>query len=126
MELRSSSATVAVHCDHDLGCWHGEKFDRTDRRADELALRRGCLGRRDARRTLWRRTGAFRCHSLALSERARGVVLSMMENPAVGRLLMQEGQCCIFSKTDPITNLTIAVHAAYANGRYLSPRMAAI
>ncbi|EEA01198.1 two component transcriptional regulator, LuxR family [Burkholderia sp. H160] len=56
----------------------------------------------------------------------RLVVLSMMENPVVLRLLMQAGNCCIFSKADPISNLTIAVHAAYANGRYLSPRMATI
>ncbi|MGF6665561.1 two-component system capsular synthesis response regulator RcsB [Paraburkholderia atlantica] len=60
------------------------------------------------------------------SPHVRVVVLSMMENPAVVRLLMQGGHCCIFSKADPISNLTIAVHAAYANGRYLSPRMAAI
>jgi two-component system capsular synthesis response regulator RcsB len=56
----------------------------------------------------------------------RLVVLSMMENPAVVRLLIRGGNCCIFSKADPISNLTIAVHAAYAHGRYLSPRMAAI
>jgi two-component system capsular synthesis response regulator RcsB len=56
----------------------------------------------------------------------RIVVLSMMENPAVLRLLMQRGNCCIFSKADPISNLTTAVHAAYGNVRYLSPRIAAI
>ncbi|WP_233849255.1 LuxR C-terminal-related transcriptional regulator [Paraburkholderia sp. HD33-4] len=39
---------------------------------------------------------------------------------------MQGGRCCIFSKADPIGNLKVAVHAAYANGRYLSPRVAAI
>ncbi|MCC8395674.1 response regulator transcription factor [Paraburkholderia sp. MMS20-SJTR3] len=54
------------------------------------------------------------------------VVLSMMENPVVLRVLMHGGNICVFSKADPISNLTIAVHAAYANGRYLSPRMVAI
>ncbi|NML34736.1 response regulator transcription factor [Paraburkholderia sp. G-4-1-8] len=54
------------------------------------------------------------------------VVLSMLENPAALRVLMHAGNYCVFSKADPISNLTIAVHAAYANGCYLSPRMVAI
>jgi two-component system capsular synthesis response regulator RcsB len=51
------------------------------------------------------------------------VVLSMLENPVAVRSLIELGICCILSKSDSIDHLTPAVHAAYRNGRYLSPRV---
>lgn len=54
------------------------------------------------------------------------VVLTMQENPAVVRRLMEMGVHCILSKSDSADHLMPAVHTAYSNGRYLSPRMATI
>ncbi|TDN69424.1 response regulator transcription factor [Paraburkholderia sp. BL10I2N1] len=54
------------------------------------------------------------------------VVLSMLESPAVVRSLLDMGIHCILSKADSVEHLTTAVHTAYSNGRYLSPRMATI
>ena len=50
----------------------------------------------------------------------RIVVLTMMENPAILQTLMTEVRC-IVSKSDLMNHLSLAVHAAYANGQYASP-----
>jgi two-component system capsular synthesis response regulator RcsB len=54
------------------------------------------------------------------------VVFSMMENAEIVRSLRELGIQCILSKTDSVDHLAPAIYAAYANGHYLSPRMAAI
>ncbi|CAB3809811.1 Transcriptional regulatory protein RcsB [Paraburkholderia ultramafica] len=51
------------------------------------------------------------------------VVLTMMEHPSVLHSIIGMGIRCIVSKSDPTDHLTLAVHAAYANRRYLSPRI---
>ncbi|MCO5397570.1 response regulator transcription factor [Ralstonia soli] len=50
----------------------------------------------------------------------RIVVLTMIENPAILQTLMTEVRC-IVSKSDLTNHLSLAVHAAFANGRYASP-----
>nr|WP_311528369.1 response regulator transcription factor [uncultured Ralstonia sp.] len=50
----------------------------------------------------------------------RVVVLTMAENPAILQVLMTEVRC-IVSKSDLTTHLSLAVHAAFARGHYLSP-----
>jgi len=50
----------------------------------------------------------------------RIVVLTMIENPAILQTLMSEVRC-IVSKSDLTNHLSLAVHAAFANGRYASP-----
>lgn len=50
----------------------------------------------------------------------RIVVLTMIENPAILQALMTEVRC-IVSKSDLTNHLSLAVHAAFANGRYASP-----
>jgi len=54
------------------------------------------------------------------------VVLSIIESSVILRSLMDMGIYCILSKGDSIENLMLGVHAAYANGRYMSPRVAAM
>ncbi|WP_367304683.1 response regulator [Burkholderia multivorans] len=49
------------------------------------------------------------------------VVLTMIESPAILSALAQINIPCIVSKSDLTTHLSRAVHAAYANGGYLSP-----
>ncbi|MDN7449041.1 response regulator transcription factor [Burkholderia multivorans] len=51
------------------------------------------------------------------------VVLTMVENPVILRWLSELGIHCIVSKADITNHLTMAIHAAYTNGRYLSPSM---
>ncbi|CAJ0821232.1 response regulator transcription factor [Ralstonia flaminis] len=50
----------------------------------------------------------------------RIVVLTMLENPAILQSLMAEVRC-IVSKSDLMSHLSLAVHAAFVNGRYASP-----
>ncbi|ARF87021.1 response regulator transcription factor [Burkholderia cenocepacia] len=49
------------------------------------------------------------------------VVMTMMENAVALRALIDIGIACIVSKSDMPNHLTMAIHAAYTNGRYLSP-----
>ncbi|PRF22027.1 response regulator [Burkholderia multivorans] len=51
------------------------------------------------------------------------VVMTMMENAVALRALIDLGISCIVSKSDMPNHLTMAIHAAYTNGRYLSPSM---
>jgi two-component system capsular synthesis response regulator RcsB len=51
------------------------------------------------------------------------VVLTMLENSMVLNSLIDLGCHCIVSKRDDMGYLTLAVYAAYTNGRYLSPSM---
>ena len=55
----------------------------------------------------------------------RTVVLTMVENPAILQALLTEVRC-IVSKSDLTTHLSLAVHAAFARGRYLSPAVEGI
>ncbi|KVO29208.1 LuxR family transcriptional regulator [Burkholderia ubonensis] len=48
-------------------------------------------------------------------------VLTMMQHPMILSALVQAGVNCIVSKSDLTTHLSLAVHAAYANGLYMSP-----
>ncbi|KVO29214.1 hypothetical protein WJ74_24200 [Burkholderia ubonensis] len=52
------------------------------------------------------------------------VVHTMMDNPAVARLLLHEGIGCLLSKADSTKHLVPAIHAAYGGGSYVSPEMA--
>jgi two-component system capsular synthesis response regulator RcsB len=49
------------------------------------------------------------------------VVLTMLDNPAVLHTLVTQGVQCIVSKSDAITHLVPAIHAARTQGRYFSP-----
>ncbi|KVH56133.1 LuxR family transcriptional regulator [Burkholderia sp. MSMB1072] len=51
------------------------------------------------------------------------VVMTMMENTVALRALIDLGIACIVSKSDLPNHLTMAIHAAYTSGRYLSPSM---
>ncbi|RQT22019.1 response regulator transcription factor [Burkholderia cepacia] len=51
------------------------------------------------------------------------VVMTMMENAVALRALINLGIACIVSKSDLPNHLTMAIHAAYTSGRYLSPSM---
>jgi two-component system capsular synthesis response regulator RcsB len=55
----------------------------------------------------------------------RVVALTMMENPAILRALMTEVRC-IVSKSDLMTHLSLAVHAAFAQRQYLAPAVETI
>lgn len=52
------------------------------------------------------------------------VVYTMIDNPAIVRLLMHEGIGCLLSKIDAIAHLVPAIHAAYSGGSYVSPAVA--
>ncbi|AIP64073.1 response regulator [Burkholderia thailandensis] len=54
------------------------------------------------------------------------VTVTMLNSPAVFRALQQLGVQCIASKSDAISHMVAAVHAAYSNGRYLSPTISAL
>ncbi|MEO6920627.1 MAG: response regulator transcription factor [Collimonas sp.] len=56
----------------------------------------------------------------------RLVVLTMMDNPGIIRLLLAQGISCILSKSDATEYLAVAVQAAYVQGKYFSPTIAAI
>lgn len=51
----------------------------------------------------------------------RLVVLTMLDNPAVLHMLVKQGVQCIVSKSDAITHLVPAIHAARTEGKYFSP-----
>lgn len=51
------------------------------------------------------------------------VVLTMLKNSMVLNSLIDVGGHCIVSKRDDMSSLTLAIYAAYTNGRYLSPSM---
>jgi len=51
----------------------------------------------------------------------RLVVLTMLDNPAVLLMLVKQGVQCIVSKSDAITHLVPAIHAARTEGKYYSP-----
>lgn len=55
----------------------------------------------------------------------RVVALTMVENPAILQALMTEVRC-IVSKSDLMTHLSLAVHAAFARGQYVSPAVETI
>ncbi|KFL49736.1 LuxR family transcriptional regulator [Burkholderia pyrrocinia] len=54
----------------------------------------------------------------------RIATVTMLSSPAVFRALQQLGVHCIASKSDAISHMVAAVHAAYSNGHYLSPTIA--
>ncbi|MCA8157743.1 response regulator [Burkholderia contaminans] len=54
----------------------------------------------------------------------RIVTVTMLSSPPVFRALQLLGVHCIASKSDSISHMVAAVHAAYANGSYLSPAIA--
>lgn len=54
----------------------------------------------------------------------RMVTVTMISAPDVFRALQKLGVTCIVSKSDSMSHLVTAVHAAYTNGRYLSPTIA--
>ncbi len=51
------------------------------------------------------------------------VVLTMLESPGIVHSLLNLGVPAILSKSDSLNHLLPAIHGAYANGRYLSPRI---
>lgn len=56
----------------------------------------------------------------------RIVTVTMLSSPPVFRALQLLGVRCIASKSDSISHMVAAVHAAYANGSYLSPAIASL
>jgi two-component system capsular synthesis response regulator RcsB len=56
----------------------------------------------------------------------RYVTVTMLNSPTVFRALRKIGAQCICSKSDALSHLVGAVHAAYSNGQYLSPSVASI
>jgi two-component system capsular synthesis response regulator RcsB len=49
------------------------------------------------------------------------VILTMLDNPAVLGALQRLGICCIVSKSDALSYLVPAIHAAATGGTYYSP-----
>ncbi|AOR71525.1 DNA-binding response regulator [Burkholderia stabilis] len=49
------------------------------------------------------------------------VTITMIDNPSVLRAIQKQGVGCILSKSDAISHLVGAVHAAYVGASYLSP-----
>ncbi|KVC73173.1 response regulator [Burkholderia ubonensis] len=56
----------------------------------------------------------------------RFVTVTMLGSPAVFRALQTLCVQCIVSKSDAMSHLVAAVHAAFAHGQYLSPTIAAL
>jgi two-component system, NarL family, captular synthesis response regulator RcsB len=54
------------------------------------------------------------------------VVLTMLDNPAVLGSLVAQDISCIVSKSDAVSHLVPAIHAAYTGGRYFSPTVSRI
>jgi two-component system capsular synthesis response regulator RcsB len=54
------------------------------------------------------------------------VVLTMLDNPAILTSLARIGVRGVVSKSDALSHLVPAVHAAYTGGKYYSPTVAAI
>ncbi|AOJ77521.1 response regulator [Burkholderia ubonensis] len=51
----------------------------------------------------------------------RIVTITMIDNPSVLRAIHRQGVSCILSKSDAISHLIGAVHAAYVGANYVSP-----
>ena len=51
----------------------------------------------------------------------RIVTITMIDNPSVLRAIHKQGVSCILSKSDAISHLIGAVHAAYVGANYMSP-----
>ncbi|KIP14621.1 LuxR family transcriptional regulator [Burkholderia ubonensis] len=51
----------------------------------------------------------------------RIVTITMIDNPSVLRAIHRQGVSCILSKSDAISHLIGAVHAAYVGANYTSP-----
>ncbi|WP_423761644.1 response regulator [Burkholderia sp. NLJ2] len=49
------------------------------------------------------------------------VTITMIDNPSVLRAIQKQGVSCILSKSDAISHLIGAVHAAYVGANYMSP-----
>ncbi|WP_321959010.1 response regulator transcription factor [Burkholderia cenocepacia] len=49
------------------------------------------------------------------------VTITMIDNPSVLRAIQKQGVGCILSKSDAISHLVGAVHAAFVGANYLSP-----
>lgn len=49
------------------------------------------------------------------------VTITMLDNPSVLRAIQKQGVSCILSKSDAISHLVGAVHAAFVGANYLSP-----
>ncbi|NTX26320.1 response regulator [Burkholderia pyrrocinia] len=49
------------------------------------------------------------------------VTITMIDNPSVLRAIHRQGVSCILSKSDAISHLIGAVHAAYVGANYMSP-----
>ncbi|ETP61476.1 LuxR family transcriptional regulator [Burkholderia dolosa PC543] len=56
----------------------------------------------------------------------RYVTVTMLNSPTVFRALQKLGVQCICSKSDALSHLVVAVHAAYSDGQYLSPSIASV
>ncbi|MGU7840020.1 response regulator [Burkholderia sp. AW33-5] len=55
----------------------------------------------------------------------RFVTVTMLNSPAVFHAVRQLGVKCIVSRSDAMSHLIAAVHAAFSNGEYLSPTVSA-
>ncbi|CDN63396.1 response regulator transcription factor [Burkholderia cenocepacia] len=55
----------------------------------------------------------------------RFVTVTMLNSPVVFHAVQKLGVKCIVSKSDAMSHLIAAVHAAYSNGAYLSPTVSA-
>ncbi|MBN3768773.1 MULTISPECIES: response regulator [Burkholderia] len=51
------------------------------------------------------------------------VTITMIDNPSVLHAIRKQGVGCILSKSDAISHLVGAVHAAYVGANYLSPHI---
>ncbi|PAJ78176.1 response regulator [Burkholderia ubonensis] len=51
------------------------------------------------------------------------VTITMIDNPSVLRAIHKQGVSCILSKSDAISHLIGAVHAAYVGANYMSPHI---
>jgi two-component system capsular synthesis response regulator RcsB len=56
----------------------------------------------------------------------RIVVMTMMDNPGLLSTMVATSVRCIVSKSDSVSYLIPAIHAAYVNGQYYSPNIHAI
>ena len=51
----------------------------------------------------------------------RLVVITMIDNPGIIHAIVKQGITCVLSKSDAMSHLIGAVHAAYVEGNYYSP-----
>ena len=54
------------------------------------------------------------------------VTVTMVENPSILQEIAHQGVACILSKSDALSHLIAAVHAAFVEGTYLSPSISKI